>query len=82
MDTVHNHDATPKTSVKIKKNANNPARKVLKLQEQLQEALKTLDGELISKCTNINALTQCCTNLKTIINTLKTSIEKNDGRLI
>lgn len=78
MDSVHNHAAVPKTPPK-KKLPFNPAKKVLKLQEQFQEALNHLNGDLVTKCTNMTTLVQCCTSLKTIINSLKDSIERNDG---
>lgn len=78
MDSVHNHPAVPKTPPK-KKHPFNPAKKVLKLHEQFQDALNHLNGDLVTKCTNMATLVQCCTNLKTIINSLKDSIERNDG---
>lgn len=38
-----------------------------------------LNTELITKCTNISILTNCCNSLKSIINQLKDSIEREDG---
>ncbi|KAK6634900.1 hypothetical protein RUM43_008251 [Polyplax serrata] len=79
LDISHNHEAKIKPPKRPKQSQFDPARKVLKLHEQFQEALVMLNSELITKCTNISILTGCCNSLKGIINQLKDSIEKADG---
>lgn len=82
LDISHNHEAKIKVPKRPKQSQFDPARKVLKLHEQFQEALVMLNSELITKCTNISILTGCCNSLKSIINQLKDSIEREDGEIL
>ncbi|EEB19477.1 hypothetical protein Phum_PHUM576990 [Pediculus humanus corporis] len=79
LDISHNHEAKLKIPKKPKQRQFDPAKKVLKLHEQFQEAVVMLNSELITKCTNISILTGCCNSLKSIINQLKDSIAREDG---
>lgn len=80
LDVSHNHEAKLKVLKRPKQSQFDPARKVIKLHEQFQEALVILNTELITKCTNIATLTNCCNSLKSIINQLRDSIEREDGK--
>lgn len=81
LDISHNHEAKVKVLKRPKQSRFDPARKVLKLHEQLQEALVMLNSELITKCTNIATLTLCFNSLKNIINQLRDSVQREDGRV-